>query len=160
MDILVSVAEKIAAVVGDPQIICGNSDYTVTFSFDSEWDSYTAKTARFVYCREGTVMHSDVLFEGCTVSVPVLRGVHEVAVGVYAGNIHTTTPARILCVPSVTCGDSPHMPPVPDVYNQLLEYLAGLQNKGGGVCGCASLNGEKVDEWVIGNGTVTPIEEE
>lgn len=160
MDILVSVAEKIAAVVGDPQIICGNSDYTVTFSFDSEWDSYTAKTARFVYCREGTVMHSDVLFEGCTVSVPVLRGVHEVAVGVYAGNIHTTTPARILCVPSVTCGDSPHVPPVPDVYNQLLEYLAGLQNKGGGVCGCASLNGEKVDEWVIGNGTVTPIEEE
>lgn len=128
MNLEIRIAEKTAALQGSPQIICGNSDYTLTFFFDSEWDAYPVKTARFVYFQNGIAVHQDVLFEGDTVTVPVLHGVYEVAVGVYAGDIHTTTPARISCVPSITCGSSPHDAPSQDVYDQLMEYLASIRN--------------------------------
>lgn len=133
MNFLIQIADKTAAVQGSLQIICGNSDYTLTFVFDAEWDAYDAKTARFVYLQNGAAVHQDILFEGDTVTVPVLHGVYEVLVGVYAGDIHTTTPARISCVPSITCGDTPHDLPAPDVYDQLLEYLAALQHGNMGV---------------------------
>lgn len=123
----VNVAEKTAAVSGCPQIVCGNSDYVIAFSFDAEWDAFPAKTARFAYRRNGTFRYEDVLFEGDSVPVPVLRDIDEVAVGVYAGSLHTSTPARIPCARSITDGAAVHDPPTPDVYDQLLEYLAHLQ---------------------------------
>lgn len=130
MEIPIHISNKNAIVQGTPHIVCGNSDYTIRFAFDAEWESYTAKTARFAYCRDGKMLYQDVLFEGDTVTVPALYGIYEVAVGVYAGDIHTTTPARIPCQPCITDGDSVHEPPTPDVYDQLLEYLAQL-SKGG-----------------------------
>lgn len=138
MQILIEVTEKVAAVSGTPVIVCGNSDYTVVFAFDSEWDAYSAKTARFTYCKNGVFRYEDVLFEGDSVSVPVLRDVDEIAIGVYAGDLHTTTPARVPCARCITDGTAVHDPPAPDIYNQLMEYLAGLQ--GGGVpAGAATL---------------------
>lgn len=126
-DLRIAVARKTAAAAGQPVIVCGNSDYTVTFTFDSEWDAYTAKTARFAYYQSGQFQYRDVLFEGDSVSVPILREIDEVAVGVYAGNLHTTTPARIPCARCITDGSGIPAPPAPDVYDQLMQYLADLQ---------------------------------
>lgn len=126
MEIQIHIANKNAIVQGTPHIVCGNSDYEIRFSFDAEWESYTAKTARFAYCRNGKMLHEDVLFEGDTVTAPPLYGVYEVAVGVYAGDIHTTTPARIPCTSCITDGDPTHDAPTPDVYDQLMEYLAKI----------------------------------
>lgn len=97
----VSVNSRIASYrKRDGGIICGNSDYVVKFAFDEEWDSHQKKTVRFIY--NGIV--SDVHFEGDTVAVPILRNVRTLEVGVYAGNLQTTTPARIPCVKSILCG--------------------------------------------------------
>lgn len=129
-EISITVREKTASLSGPVTVVCGNSDYTVHFVFDSEWDAYTAKTARFTYFKNGVFRYEDVLFEGDSVSVPVLRDVDEIAIGVYAGDLHTTTPARVPCARCITDGAPVHDPPAPDVYDQLLEYLAGLQGGG------------------------------
>ena len=129
-EIIITVSEKNAALSVPVTVVCGNSDYTVRFLFDSEWDAYIAKTARFTYCKNGVFRYEDVLFEGDSVSVPVLREADEVTVGVYAGDLHTTTPARVPCARCITDGAPVHDPPVPDVYDQLMEYLAGLQGGG------------------------------
>ena len=118
-EITITVTEKIAAAQGSPMIVCGNSDYAVKFIFDSEWDRYAQKTAHIRYFRNGRYQYDEVLFEGDTV---------EAEIGVFAGDIHTTTPARSPCARCITDGAPVHADPQPDVYNQLLEYLAAIQN--------------------------------
>lgn len=127
-NIHINVTDKIALASGIPDIVCGNSDYTVEFTFDSEWDEYEAKTARFVRLQNGAPVYTDVLFTGTTAVVPPVYDTYELLVGVYAGDIHTTTPARIPCIPCITDGAPVHDIPAPDVYNQLLQYLADIVN--------------------------------
>lgn len=127
----ISVENKVAKLTSDSVIVCGNSDYTIEFDFDSEWDDFEAKTVRVAYIKKGRHECVDVLFENSTVTIPAVYGVQQVAIGVYAENIHTTTPAFIPCEACITDGEPVHQPPTPDVYNQLLEYLAGLQGGGG-----------------------------
>lgn len=124
----VTVENKIASTTGTPEIVCGNNDYAFVFTFDSEWSMFTEKTARFVWCdlRSGKIMHKDVLVTGDVCLAPALYDTAAVAVGVYAGNIHTTTPARIPCARCITDGEPLHEDPDPDIYEQLLQYLAEL----------------------------------
>lgn len=124
----VTVRDKIAQTQGAPEIVCGNSDFAVLFDFDAEWSEYDAKTARFVWCdlRSGKIVHADVLFTGNVVAVPVLYSTAAVAVGLYAGDIHTTTPARIPCARCITDGTPQHEDPPPDVYEQILDYLKDI----------------------------------
>lgn len=123
MEIKISVADKRASVIGAPVIVCGNSDYTIKFEFDEEWAGLDVKTARFVYAQAGAMKHQDVVFSGDVVDVPVLSNVRDVYVGVYAGDLRTTTPARICCTKSILCGDPVHDDPPEDVYNQIMELL-------------------------------------
>ena len=105
-NINITVAEKIATNTTPGEVIvCGNSDYTVTFDLDSEWNAEAERTARFVYYRDGLSLYQDVAFTGNTVAVPVLSNISYVLVGVYAGSLHTTTPAKVLCDRSILCGD-------------------------------------------------------
>lgn len=122
-DIRIKVIEKRAVVEGSPVIVCGNSDYTATFNFDEEWSQVEVKTARFVYVKDGEVKHEDVVFSGNTVAVPVLSGVPFVKVGLFAGNLSTTTPARVLCDLSILCGAGVPAEPTQEVYNQILAML-------------------------------------
>ena len=105
-NIKVTVAEKIATNMSPGVlIVCGNSDYTVTFTFDSEWTGIETKTARFLFYKQGKPWFTDTTFTGDTVQAPVLRGVEFVLVGAYAGELRTTTPARILCSRSILCDE-------------------------------------------------------
>lgn len=124
-NVRITISEKYAQLSGTPVIVCGNSDYTITFTFDEEWDLYAAKTARFAFYQDGVLRYQDVPFEGDCVSVPVLHDVGEVAVGVYAGDLCTTTPARISCARCATDGNAVPDIPVRDVYNELMEMLFG-----------------------------------
>lgn len=126
----IQITGKIAQTVGQPVIVCGNSDYSIQFTFDSEWDIYEAKTARFVYRKGSSLYHQDILFTDDTCTVPVLYDTDCVAVGVYAGNIHTSTPASIPCAHCITDDEPVHPEPDPDVYVQILSYLAGLDTIG------------------------------
>lgn len=109
MNINVRVKYKIAQTQGAPVIICGNKDYRVAFIFDSEWDNLLAKTARFTWNKNGEKQFTDVDFTGSTVDVPVLADIEAVYVGVTAGDLHTTTPAKIACQRSILCGDGTKM---------------------------------------------------
>lgn len=126
-EITIRIQDKIARAEGEPVIVCGNSDYTVRFTADAEWGAYPVRTARFAFVRGGTALYQDVLLDGDTCSVPVLRDVYEVSVGLFAGNIRTTTPARIPCARCITDGSLPHPAPAPDIYEQLLTLLEAMQ---------------------------------
>ena len=136
-DISIKVREKVTQVQGTPQIVCGNSDYAVTFDFDSEWNAYDEKTMHAVWMdvRTGELKHYDVEFSESTAVLPAIYNTDRVCIGVYAGDIRTTTPA---CVPCARCitdaeGDDPyHDDPPPDVYEQLMAYMEEIIEGGGG----------------------------
>ena len=120
MNINISITKKIPLVLGDPVIVCGNSDYTITFTFDDEWNGQLVKTARFNYVRHGNKFYIDVPFTGNVVNVPILRNINDVRVGVYAGDLCTTAPAIIPCRKSILCPNKTHDDPADDIYDELL----------------------------------------
>lgn len=98
-DLNITVKDKIANfTTRDGFIVCGNSDYRIKFTFDSEWVGLTKK-ARFIWKEQ----YEDVTIdENNYASVPVLSNTKQVIVGVYADNISTTA-VTIPCVLSVLC---------------------------------------------------------
>lgn len=121
--IKISITGKRATVEGAPIIICGNSDYTVAFTFDSEWASHGIKTARFAYKQGGEFRYEDVIFNGTTCPVPAILDTDLVAIGVYAGDLRTSTPAAVKCAPSILCLGKLPADPLPSVYNQLITLI-------------------------------------
>lgn len=121
----INVTDKVATYrERDGIIVCGNSDYVIKFAFDGEWNGYNTKTARFI----SNASYEDVVFTGDTVAVPVMRNTTSVAVGVFSGDLKTTTPAIIGCQKSILCRGGIPSDPTPDVYNQIIKLL----NEGGG----------------------------
>ena len=130
MEINVSITDKRAEVIGAPVIVCGNSDYTVKFTFDGEWSAHTNRTARFVFEQGGELRYSDVSFTGNTVTVPVLVNVREVCVGVFAGDLCTTSPACIPCERSIQClTDIPADGSGVNAFAQLQNKVKELENQ-------------------------------
>lgn len=129
MQIKINVANKIATVLDAPFIICGNSDYIAVFNFDSEWETYETKTARFTFIRDYKERYIDVIFNGNSCSIPVLSNITEVKIGVYAGDLQTTTPAKVECKKSILCGNPIHTEPPKDVYNEILKMYQTATNE-------------------------------
>jgi lysophospholipase L1-like esterase len=86
----------------DGGIVCGNDDYRIQFTFDEEWAGLNEKTARFVW---GVGQFADIPIVGDTCDVPRLEKIDQVKVGVFAGNLETTTSAVIDCFRSILCED-------------------------------------------------------
>lgn len=119
MDINIKVRNKIAAAE-EKVIICGNSDYIIRFDLDDEWAEYKTKTMR-VDLLNGT--HEEVIFDGDSCTLPAIHDRTRVAVGIYAGNIRTTTPAVLCCEKCITDANGVPAAPAEDVYSQLLQRL-------------------------------------
>ncbi len=130
MVIRINITDKRATPIGSPVIVCGNGDYQVVFDFDAEWSELSAKTARFVYVRGGVVQYQDVAFAGNTAEVPALADITEVRVGVFAGDLYTSTPALIPCELSIRCGTGAPDDPTPSQYDQIMALLASGALKG------------------------------
>lgn len=124
-DISITVRDKIAKTEGSPDIVCGNNDYTVVFDFDSEWDAYDLKTMRVLWIdiTTGTPRYIDVPFDDNSAVIPAVYNAYEIAVGIYAGDIRTTTPARIPCDRCITDGSVVHEAPSASVYEQIIDLL-------------------------------------
>ena len=105
-EIGIVVTEKIATVNGTPLIVCDNSDYTIKFTFDTEWAAADNKIARFSFLKNGLNRYIDVPIENDACNVPILSDIEAVAVGAYAGNLQTTTGAVIKCKKSILSGGS------------------------------------------------------
>ena len=84
-------------------IVCGNSDYQIQFAFDREWDAYDKKTARFIYNGQFADVNFDKTEDNNICAVPILYDTTEVEIGVYAGELKTTTSAFIGCYRSILC---------------------------------------------------------
>ena len=119
----VDVRNKIATQQDKTVYVCGNSDYIVRFNFDEEWNEHDKKTARFEYGGK----YQDVVFTGNECPVPIISDTYSFNVGVYAGDLRTTTPAYIACKKSILCGAGVPADPLPDVYNQIIGLLNTIQ---------------------------------
>lgn len=117
----ITVKNKIAVYCKrDGDIVCGNGDYQVKFTFDEEWDSSSEKTARFIWNGK----YYDVKFTGDTCKVPVISNTESVQVGVYTEDdaLQTTTSAVIGCKRSVRCGgESEHPESSVITYGEVLQ---------------------------------------
>ena len=121
----IAVRNKIARTDEEQaQIVCGNSDYTIKFDFDEEWSAETVKTARFIFASNGKYI--DVQFSGDECHMPVISDTTSVLVGVFAGNLCTTTGALIHSIPCITDPDGTPVEPTPDVYAQLMERFNAM----------------------------------
>lgn len=143
MNIPISVTNKVASAPDDVTIVCGNSDYTLTFDFDSEWSAETEKTARFIWTSGKKTKYSEVCFTGNTVTMPILTNTYAVRVGVYAGDLRTTTPAKITCKPSILCPDGVEDKSTPTVWTILQKRLDALMKEAGG-----HLNASQVEQLI------------
>lgn len=119
----ISVENKIAEADGT-LYVCGNSDFVAKFAFDAEWEAYETKTARFGYNNS----YVDVVFTGDKCPVPIISGTYFFNIGVYAGDLHTTTPARVPCKKSILCDTGFPADPPNDVYNQIMAKLNSLES--------------------------------
>lgn len=117
----ITIRDKIATYMKrDGEIVCANGDYQIEFDFDSEWDAYDEKVARFVW--NGT--HYDQKFTGNICPVPIIDNATECLVGVHAEYISTTTPARIECLKSIRCGSTISRPENEKMYAEGAEGAA------------------------------------
>lgn len=115
----ITVREKLASYTGNIPYICGNSDYLVRFDFDNEWDTYPQKTARFVWGSD----YTDVMFEGNDCPFPLIESAMTVVVGVFAGNLKTTTGASVSAYYSIRSKHGSPAAPKPNVYDRIMETL-------------------------------------
>nr|DAZ15834.1 MAG TPA: hypothetical protein [Caudoviricetes sp.] len=143
-EINIKVRDKCAE--GEGVIICNNSDYTVVWDLDNEWEPYSTRTMR-VNLADGT--YQDVVFTGDNAALPVLTASGWVSVGLYAGDLHTSRAARLLALSSVlTPGGSPAAP-AEDVYAQIMAKLNEL----------STVSPEDIAQAVADYLTEHPIEE-
>jgi len=117
----VTVRDKIASYVGDAYYVCGNSDFVVRFDFDDEWAALEVKTARFI-CEDGSFRNQ--VFNGNECPVPIISNTNNIRVGVFAGNLCTTTPARVPAVKSILCPGGMPAAPEDDTYNKIMQEVA------------------------------------
>ena len=140
--IQISVRDKIATQTDGTVIINGNSDYNIEFDFDAEWADLNNKIGIFAYndAAAHKWAYQPVMFSGNTCAVPILRDIHCVYVGVTAGNVRVTTPAKVQCRLSISDYADTEEPPSADIWGQILAKLDELQTeideiKAGGVGG-------------------------
>ena len=138
----INVKNRVATANGDSRIINGNSDYNIEFDFDAEWADLNNKIGIFAYNDAATHKwaYQTVLFNGNTCPVPILRDIHCVYVGVTAGNVRVTTPAKVQCRLTISDYADTEEPPSADIWGQILAKLDELQTeideiKAGGVGG-------------------------
>ena len=138
----INVKNRVATANGDSRIINGNSDYNIEFDFDAEWADLNNKIGIFAYndAEAHKWAYQTVMFSGNTCAVPILRDIHCVYVGVTAGNVRVTTPAKVQCRLSISDYADTEEPPSADIWGQILAKLDELQTeideiKAGGVGG-------------------------
>lgn len=119
-ELYVQVKNKIAINSKPIVPVCDNNDYVIIFDFDEEWNSLKTKTARFIYNKN----YTDVIFDGNKCPLPIIRNTNSFTVGVFAGDLHTTTPAYFRVNRSILSGtETPAPPEESSVYNTIMKKL-------------------------------------
>lgn len=111
--ITITIKNKRALTVRGAYIVADNTDYTLNFVFDEPWEDYAQKVCRVII--NGS--YTDIDFTGESVSLPQIPSdAGYILIGCYAGNLSTTTPARIPVYQSILgLGDTEYDPTDPAV---------------------------------------------
>lgn len=113
------------------QIVLSNSDYTVHFDLDAEWANYHTKT--MVVAHDNSVQ--EVVFTGTDAQLPIFEETPDgcadrfMAIGLYAGDIRSSTPAVFPVLSSAKGMAGMHIDPPEDVYLQILEKIEQATHK-------------------------------
>ena len=99
--------------------VCNNSDYVVNFDFDEEWNDYSTKTMQINYGSNSVL----VVFAGTQCAMPIISEPGAVEIGVFAGDLHTTTGANIPYIKSINTTTGLPPDPLPDVYTQIIDLI-------------------------------------
>lgn len=128
--IVIKVTDKVPEQVSGPDyVVCDNSDYTAVWHLDEEWAQFEHRTMQVNY-KDGT--YERVLFTGDSCTLPAIPVPGPVHVGLFAGDIHTTRPARLLAVRSATTDSGEERDPMPNGYAQAIQALDGKLDKNQG----------------------------
>lgn len=121
--LLIEVRDKIATLKSKNfNLVGGNNDYDVVFDFDEDWQDLNAKTAIFVFDNENPVY---VPFEGNVCEGVAINDATMCLIGVFSGDLRTTTPAVVDCVYRSILDEAngTPAPPKEDVYNQIIDLI-------------------------------------
>ena len=121
----ITIKDKVARQSNKTNYVCGNSDFIIDFVFDEEWDECSVKTARFKH----SAGYTDVVFEGNKCPVPIISNTHNIYIGVFAGNLLTTTSAHVGAKKSILCDGGIPTDPSPDVYAQIIKLLDDMSKR-------------------------------
>ncbi len=124
--IQITIKDLMATAQPEGFIVSDNTGYKLRFVWDEAWDAYPVKTAVFVWHHKMETFSTSVVFEGDTVTVPMLPAANKLYVGLTAGNLKTTTPAEIPCQCSVLgIGGQEPEAPTENQYDRIMELLNG-----------------------------------
>lgn len=145
MLINIHVRNKIARLAdADVCVVCGNKGYVVKFDFDEEWDVDSVKTAIFKWNGE----YEEVPFTGTECPIPPIHNARLFHIGVYSGDIRTSTDALVPARRSTRCGKGVHHEPPEDVYDKLVQMIEDGKVQGNpGITPHIGVNGT----WFIGD---------
>lgn len=121
--IQIEVRDKIATFKSKNfNLVGGNSDYDVVFDFDKDWDAYPKKTAVFVFGKSKPICK---LFDGNVCEGVAIYDATMCLIGVFSGDLLTTTPAAVDCVYRSILDEASGEPEAPseNVYNQIIELI-------------------------------------
>lgn len=113
----------------DGKVVSYNSDYVANFIFDDEWEG-KVKTVRFINNGE----YVDVVLtdtDSCKIPLEVMKS-GQLEVGVFAGNLQTTTAAKVAITASILEETGVPADPTDDVYTQIMEKLDEMEVGSGG----------------------------
>lgn len=133
-EILITVRDKLPVIAGDVKaIVTDNSDYTVRFAFDEQWEDGT-KTVYFI--RSNGYVFAPVKTVNDVVSVPIQRDaglMTRLLIGVQQGDIKTSRPCAVAVYPAVTdMIEDDAVQPEPSLWEDVLKRLEKLEEFGGG----------------------------
>lgn len=130
-DINIKVSGKIASAPREEYIVCDNSDYMINFDFSEEWSEYETKTMQIVLMDECGCSHTfnNVIFSGNSAELPTITNARAISIGVFAGDLITTTAAVIVCRPSIRSHGGVPTPPTQEEYDEIMELLNAIQRR-------------------------------
>lgn len=151
--IVIKVTDKVPELVSGPEyVVCDNSDYTVVWQLDEEWAQLEHRTMQVNY-KDGT--YERVLFTGDACALPAIPVPGPVHVGLFAGDIHTTRPARLLAVRSATTDSGEERTPMPNGYAQAIEALDAKLDKNQGAENAGKILAVDADGNVVPKSSAT-----
>ena len=131
-EIIIAVQNKLPILAGTVQsIVAGNSDYTIRFLFDDQWEE-GEKTVYFV--RSNGYAYAPVKTVDGVVNVPVQSGVNlmsQLLVGVRQGDVKTSRPCGIAVYPAISDAiKDDAVQPKESLWEMVLDRLDELEKNG------------------------------